>query len=525
MRNRVSRFALLAIALVFAVGSTAFGGENADAVVTLTSSSEVSAGPGDTISVALSATGAVGVKQIAFTVQVSDASAFEFSVYDEEGGGFGEDGEAVLILEPTGGFLGANFTGPEFPDKIEGDKGDKIKVAFAKLSGSGVSGDRALGELRLVTSSSFTSDTEVTITVFQVELGQTANDKDVFGADDLGLAITVNPPAPPVTEPTLTANSDTDVSLDYGDSATFAVSFTDASGEGASGQAITWTISNNGSESVELGDGTKVAAGSDITTESATDSDGDASVGISSDAEKGAGTTSVSLEASTSASNSEDVSRDLEVEFSATWDVPVPAELASFAAEVTFENEVILHWGVASQSNNLGWEVYRGLNESQFQQVGELIPGDGTTDQFRTYSFTDLELPQASTVYYYLRQIDLDGSTARSQVIGVSLGSTLVSQQVLPVANELRQNFPNPFNPETTISFDLDDHAIVSLQIYDVTGQLVRELINGESYPAGRYERLWDGKDNTGVTVGSGLYLYRIQSERFTAMRKMVLLK
>lgn len=58
MRNRVSRFALLAIALVFAVGSTAFGGENADAVVTLTSSSEVSAGPGDTISVALSATGA-----------------------------------------------------------------------------------------------------------------------------------------------------------------------------------------------------------------------------------------------------------------------------------------------------------------------------------------------------------------------------------------------------------------------------------------------------------------------------------
>ena len=523
MRNRVSRFALLAIALVFAVGSTAFGGENADAVVTLTSSSEVSAGPGDTISVVLAASGAVGVKQIAWTLQVSDASAFNFSVYTEEAGGFDDEtGLSAMIFPPSGGFIGAEQTGPEFPDGIDGAK---IKVAFAKLPGSGVNGERGLGELRLITSSSLTEDTEVTITVFEVSLGQSANEKDVFGADDLQLAITVNPPAPPVTEPTLTATSDTDVSLDYGDTATFSVAFTDASGDGASGQAITWNISNNGSESVTLGDGTEIAAGGDVTAESTTDSDGDASVSISSDAEKGAGTTSVSVAASTSANNSEGTSRDLSVEFSATWDVPVPAELASFAGEVSFENEVTLHWGIASQSNNLGWEVYRSVDQARFHQIGELIPGDGTTDQFRTYSFSDTDLPDASEVYYYLRQIDLDGSSARSEVIEVSLSSTLISQQVLPLANELRQNFPNPFNPETTISFDLDDHAIVSLHIYDVTGQVVRELISGQNFAAGRYEQLWDGKDNRGLTVGSGLYLYRIQSDKFTAMRKMVLLK
>ncbi len=522
MRNRVSRFALLAIALVFAVGSTAFGGENADAVVTLTSSSEVSAGPGDTISVALSASGMVAVKQIDWTVQVSSADAFDFTVYTEDNGGFSPDtGESVLVDEPVGLF-GANFTGPEFPDGIDGDK---VKVAFAQLGGSELSGERSLGELRLVTSSSFTSDTEVTLTVSEVTLGQSANEQDVFVADDLGITVTVNPPAPPVTEPTLTATSDTDVSLDYGDTATFSVAFTDASGDGASGQAITWSISNNGSESVTLGDGTEIAAGNDITAESETDSDGDASVSISSDADRDAGTTSISVEASTSANNSEGTSRDLEVGFSATWDVPVPAELASFAAEVSFDNEVTLHWGVASQSNNVGWEVYRSVDQAQFHQIGELIPGDGTTDQFRTYSFEDADLPDASKVYYYLRQIDLDGSTARSEVIEVSISSTLINQQILPLANELRQNFPNPFNPETTISFDLDDHAIVSLRIYDVTGQLVRELISEENFAAGRYERLWDGRDNTGATVGSGLYLYRIQSEKFTAMRKMVLLK
>ena len=81
MRNRVSGFALLAIALVFAAGSTAFGGENADAVVTLTSANEVNAGPGETIAVALSASGLVDVKQMSFTVQVSPKGAADFSVY------------------------------------------------------------------------------------------------------------------------------------------------------------------------------------------------------------------------------------------------------------------------------------------------------------------------------------------------------------------------------------------------------------------------------------------------------------
>lgn len=522
MRNRVNRFALLAIALVFAVGSTAFGGENADAEVTLTSSDEVSAGPGDTITVALSASGMVGVKQIDWTVQVSSREAFDFTVYAEENGGFSADtGESVLVDEPVGLF-GANFTGPEFPDGIDGDK---IKVAFAQLVGSGLSGERSLGELRLVTSSSFTSDTEVTLTVTEVTLGQSANEQDVFVADDLGITVTANPPAPPITEPTLTATSDKDVSLDFGDSATFSVEFTDGTGAAGSGQAITWTISNNGSEEVTLADGTEIAAGSDVTAESQTDSDGETSISITSEGDAFSGTTSISVDASTTADNSEGTSRDLSEEFSATWDVPVPAELASFAAEVTIDNEVVLHWGVASQSNNLGWEVYRSVDNSQFAQIGELIPGDGTTDQFRTYSYEDADLPNSNVVYYYLRQVDLDGSTAKSEVIEVSLGSTFVGQQALPLASALRQNFPNPFNPETTISFDLADQAVVSLTVYDVSGQTVRELIRGEDYSAGRYEHLWDGRDNRGTPVASGLYLYRIETDNFTAMKKMVLLK
>ena len=274
-----------------------------------------------------------------------------------------------------------------------------------------------------------------------------------------------------------------------------------------------------------MADGSQIRAGSDGTADSNTNANGVGSVVISADADRGAGTTSITVEASTTADNSEGTARELAVEFSATWDVPVPAELASFAGDLTVNNQVVLHWGVASQSNNLGWQVYRSTNNATFGPVGELVAGEGTTDQYRTYTFNDIDLPKVDVVFYYLRQIDLDGSTARSDVIEVALGTTLVMEQALPVASDLRQNFPNPFNPETTISFDLDSQTIVSLKIYDVGGQLVKELVRGESYPAGRYERLWDGRDNNGVAVASGLYLYRIDTEKFTAMKKMVLLK
>ena len=125
-----------------------------------------------------------------------------------------------------------------------------------------------------------------------------------------------------------------------------------------------------------------------------------------------------------------------------------------------------LNWGVPSQSNNLGWEVYRSVDGTVFERVGDMIDGEGTTDMYEVYSFTDSELPLADVVHYYLKQVDLDGSAARSQEIAVALTPVAV----LPTVFSLAQNFPNPFNPATTISFDLASESEVSLVIYDGTG-------------------------------------------------------
>jgi flagellar hook assembly protein FlgD len=85
--------------------------------------------------------------------------------------------------------------------------------------------------------------------------------------------------------------------------------------------------------------------------------------------------------------------------------------------------------------------------------------------------------------------------------------------------------FPNPFNPRTTIAFDLPRRQAVSLRIYDVGGRLVRTLLAGEVLDPGRHEVTWMGRDDNGRPMGSGTYFSRLEAEGFHATRRMVLLK
>lgn len=104
------------------------------------------------------------------------------------------------------------------------------------------------------------------------------------------------------------------------------------------------------------------------------------------------------------------------------------------------------------------------------------------------------------------------------------------TQSGLPKVFALGQNYPNPFNPSTTITFDIpvgtpgDAGSPVRLQVYNLRGQLVRTLVDEVREP-GRYVVHWDGRDDQGNRVGSGIYLYTIRTADFAATMKMVLLK
>jgi len=125
------------------------------------------------------------------------------------------------------------------------------------------------------------------------------------------------------------------------------------------------------------------------------------------------------------------------------------------------------------------------------------------------------------------------------QVVEVSLNEGEIEAHVArPARFELSQNAPNPFNPSTTIRYGVPHDGDVSLVIYDATGRFVRELVN-RSIPVGFHMVIWDGRDNAGREMGSGVYLYRLQWQasaspdgdatskrvRETTVRRMVLVR
>jgi hypothetical protein len=95
---------------------------------------------------------------------------------------------------------------------------------------------------------------------------------------------------------------------------------------------------------------------------------------------------------------------------------------------------------------------------------------------------------------------------------------------MIPAEYSLKQNFPNPFNPVTTIGFNLPHSGNVSLVVYDVLGRLVAKLVDGHMR-FGEHQVLWDGKSDNGQSLSSGMYFINLKAGDYTSSKKMVLLK
>ncbi len=119
-----------------------------------------------------------------------------------------------------------------------------------------------------------------------------------------------------------------------------------------------------------------------------------------------------------------------------------------------------------------------------------------------------------------------DDSTALVTNVSLTGSSSPVSNAdgISPLITELGANYPNPFNPTTTISFSLKKSGPVNIDIYNILGQKVKTLHSGET-PAGIYNLTWNGKDDNHQNVASGMYFYKMQSREYTNTRKMILMK
>jgi hypothetical protein len=99
-----------------------------------------------------------------------------------------------------------------------------------------------------------------------------------------------------------------------------------------------------------------------------------------------------------------------------------------------------------------------------------------------------------------------------------------IKNDLLPKAFALHQNFPNPFNPITTIHFDLPKESNIKLSVYDILGRSIKELVNEKQSPGFKSIK-WDATNNFGKRVSAGLYIYSIEAENFRQTKKMLLLK
>ncbi len=190
----------------------------------------------------------------------------------------------------------------------------------------------------------------------------------------------------------------------------------------------------------------------------------------------------------------------------------VPVELAAFTAK-SRENEVVLNWQTATETNNLGFVVERKRTGSDWLNVG-YVKGHGTVVSPHQYSFTQNEL-ELGRYEYRLKQLDSDGSFHYSPVVAVEVTA--------PKEMALQQNYPNPFNPRTTIPLRIPGTVKdgVSLTIYDMLGRKVRTLLAGAVQP-GYHKIEWDGLDEFGRATSSGVYISVLTDGERRWLKKLI---
>ncbi|MCZ6765930.1 MAG: right-handed parallel beta-helix repeat-containing protein [bacterium] len=170
-----------------------------------------------------------------------------------------------------------------------------------------------------------------------------------------------------------------------------------------------------------------------------------------------------------------------------------------------------LEWELFADEPLTGFNIYRRDGRDGYETIlnkGGLIP---EADR----SFDDTDFEAGRNYYYALTLVMPDGSEVKSPLVEV---------RTMAYTFLLGNNYPNPFNPETTIRFTLDREAHVTLSIYDAQGRWMKTLID-DVQGDGQHETRWDGTDAAGASVSSGVYFYRLKAGAVSQSRRMVLLK
>lgn len=196
------------------------------------------------------------------------------------------------------------------------------------------------------------------------------------------------------------------------------------------------------------------------------------------------------------------------------------------------QNFVITNAMSIGQNPHMTWDASAGAtsynvyrrpsNETNWTKIATT---QSTSYTDNTITITKPSDPNAVEFFYHATAVNNNGESGPSNSYSIwGTGLYKPTTATMPAEFKLEQNYPNPFNPETTINYELPTTVKVKLKIFDLLGREVRTLVN-QVQPAGQHQARWDGKDNEGRDIPSGIYLVRIESAEFVKVRKMTLLR
>ncbi len=210
-----------------------------------------------------------------------------------------------------------------------------------------------------------------------------------------------------------------------------------------------------------------------------------------------------------------------------TADNSLPVTLQQFNARVE-DDVVVLTWITESEINNLGFELERATRaQGPFVRIAGYqthpqLKGQGNTNTRTQYQYRDHNVEMGNTYYYRLYDVDYAGNRTLVGNLKIDMNSVIAEFQLYP-------NYPNPFNPSTTIRFRIpanfvDNNAPVRLDVYDATGRWIQTLFEGKGV-SGEFSVRWNGRNAIGESVSSGIYYARLQAGIYVKTQKMILMK
>jgi hypothetical protein len=205
-------------------------------------------------------------------------------------------------------------------------------------------------------------------------------------------------------------------------------------------------------------------------------------------------------------------------------DATLPVELTSFELLETRNDGITLQWVTESEINNLGFNLDRKTPITDWSQIASYVThpslqGQGSVSHQTIYTFIDNTVQENESYDYRLSDVDYNGNVEYHSLQLMGVSSSKIPEQFI-----LYPNYPNPFNPVTTIRYDLSNESFVNITIYDMLGNVVYNLVN-TNQSSGYKSVQWNATNNQGEPVSAGVYLYKIQAGNFVDTKKMILIK